>query len=135
MSREELTYLQQWISKAEEDLLVVHQLMSADILVKGAIAYHCQQSAEKFLKAFLVFHGNEIPKTHNIEFLLERCKVIDKSFSAIDPCNLTDYGVEVRYPGDFLEPSIKEIQTLIPIVENIRDLVLMNLPVFPPRNL
>jgi len=102
MSREELTYLQQWISKAEEDLLVVHQLMSADILVKGAIAYHCQQSAEKFLKAFLVFHGNEIPKTHNIEFLLERCKIIDKSFSAIDPCNLTDYGVEVRGQEEFL---------------------------------
>ena len=56
------------------------------------------------------------------------------SFSTIDPCNLTDYGVEVRYPGDFLEPSLKEIQTLIPIVENIRDHVLMNLPVIPPRN-
>ncbi|MCK9205240.1 MAG: HEPN domain-containing protein [Bacteroidales bacterium] len=134
MSKEEMTYLQQWISKAEEDLLVVHQLMNADILVKGAIAYHCQQSAEKFLKAFLVFHGNEIPKTHNIEFLLEKCKIIDKSFSAIDVYNLTDYGVEVRYPGDFLEPSLKEIQTLIPIIENIRDRVLLNLQAIPPRN-
>ena len=127
MSEDEMAYLHQWISKAEEDLLVVRQLMSADILVKGAIAYHCQQSAEKFLKAFLVFHGIEIARTHNIEFLLEQCKIIDKNFSAIDPCNLTDYGVEVRYPGDFLEPSFKEIQILIPIVENIRDLVLRNL--------
>ena len=48
----------------------------------------CQQSAEKFLKAFLVFHGNEIPKTHNIEFLLERCKIIDTSFSTITSNNL-----------------------------------------------
>lgn len=127
MSEDELTYLHHWISKAEEDLLVVRQLMRTDILVKGAIAYHCQQSAEKFLKAFLIFHGIEIVKTHNIEFLLERCKIIDKRFSAIDPCNLTDYGVEVRYPGDFLEPSLKEIQVLITVVENIRDLVLRNL--------
>ena len=127
MSEEELTWLHLWISKAEEDLLVVRQLMSADILVKGAIAYHCQQSAEKFLKAFLVFHGIEIAKTHNIEFLLEQCKIIDIRFSAIDPFNLTDYGVEVRYPGDFLEPSFKEIQVLITVVENIRDLVLRNL--------
>jgi hypothetical protein len=32
MSEDEMTYLHQWISKAEEDLLVVRQLMSADIL-------------------------------------------------------------------------------------------------------
>lgn len=126
MSEDEMNYLHQWISKAEEDLLVVRQLMSADILVKGAIAYHCQQSAEKFLKAFLIFHGIEIA-THNIEFLLEQCKIIDKRFSAIDPRNMTDYGVEVRYPGDFLEPSFKEIQVLITVVENIRDLVMRNL--------
>jgi hypothetical protein len=43
---------------------------------------------------------------------------------SFDPCNLTDYGVEVRYPGDFLEPSFKEIQVLITVVENIRDLVM-----------
>jgi len=124
MNGDELTYLHQWISKAEEDLLVVKQLMAAEILVKGAIAYHCQQSAEKFLKAFLVFHGVEIVKTHNIEFLLEQCKRIDINFSEIVPGNLTDFGVEVRYPGDFLEPSLMEIQTMIPVVENIRQLTL-----------
>lgn len=127
MSGEEMTYLQQWISKAEEDLLVVRQLMDAEFLVKGAIAYHCQQSAEKFLKAFLVFHGNEIPRTHNIEFLLERCKITDERFSSIDPGNLTDYGVEVRYPGDFLEPSLNEILDLITVVEIIRELVLKHI--------
>jgi hypothetical protein len=42
MSDDELTYLHQWISKAEEDLLVVRQLMSMDSIVKGAVAYHCQ---------------------------------------------------------------------------------------------
>jgi len=127
MSEDEKMYLHRWISKAEEDLLVVRQLMNADIIVNGAIAFHCQQSAEKFLKAFLVFHGIEIAKTHNIEFLLEQCKIIDIRFSSIDPGNLTDYGVEVRYPGDFLEPSLKEIQTFVPVIENIRDLVLRNL--------
>jgi len=127
MSEDEIKYLHQWISKAEEDLLVVRQLIKADIPVKGAIAYHCQQSAEKFLKAFLIFHGIETIKTHNIEFLLAQCKVFNISFADIDPGNLTDYGVEVRYPGDFLEPSFNEIQTLIKIVEKIRELVVFNL--------
>lgn len=127
MSEDEIKYLHQWISKAEEDLLVVRQLIKADIPVKGAIAYHCQQSAEKFLKAFLIFHGKETIKTHNIEFLLAQCKVFNIRFADIDPGNLTDYGVEVRYPGDFLEPSFNEIQSLIQIVESIRELVLCNL--------
>jgi len=33
MSSEEMNYQQQWISKAEEDLLVVQQLMNADFIV------------------------------------------------------------------------------------------------------
>ena len=55
----------------------------------------------------MVFHKLEIPRTHNIEYLLEKCSKIDKCFSLVDLGNLTDYGVEVRYPGDFLEPSMK----------------------------
>ena len=68
MSEAEITYLHQWISKAEEDLLVVRQLIKADILVKGAIAYHCQQSAEKFLKAFLFFTVKKYPKRTTLNF-------------------------------------------------------------------
>ena len=71
----------------------------------------------------MVFHRLEIPRTHNIEFLLEKCSKIDKSFSFVDPGNLTDYGVEVRYPGDFLEPSLKELDSLISVVRIIRELV------------
>ena len=123
MNQDEQKYLQQWIGKAEEDYVVVQQLMSSEIPIKGAIAYHCQQSAEKFLKAFIVFHRLEIPRTHNIEYLLEKCSNIDKSFSLVDPGNLTDYGVEVKYPGDFLEPSMKELDSLISVVENLRELV------------
>jgi|WetSurMetagenome_2_1015567.scaffolds.fasta_scaffold1386779_1 hypothetical protein len=42
MNKDEWNYLQQWIGKAEEDFLVVQQLMSSEIPIKGAIAYHCQ---------------------------------------------------------------------------------------------
>jgi HEPN domain-containing protein len=124
MNNEQRKYLTQWIVKAEEDLLVVQQLMSSEIPVKGAVAYHCQQSAEKFLKAFMLFHDCEIPRTHNIEFLLEQCAKIDRSFSMIEPGNLTDYGLELRYSGDFLEPSLTELETMISIVKDIRELTL-----------
>ncbi|NQV03682.1 MAG: HEPN domain-containing protein [Bacteroidia bacterium] len=122
MNNDELQYLKQWVAKAEEDLLVVRQLMNSEHQIHGAIAFHCQQSAEKFLKAFMAFHRLEIPRTHNIEFLLSQCSRIDNDFSQIDPGNLTDFGVEVRYPGDFLEPTVNEIDEMLLVVEKIREL-------------
>jgi HEPN domain-containing protein len=124
MNDELKRFVQQWIEKADEDRLVVHQLIGADSTARGAIGFHCQQAAEKYLKAFLIFHHIEPERTHNLEFLLERCAAIDTNFSDIDPLNLTDYGVEVRYPGDFLEPSIVEIYELISIVNQIREKVM-----------
>jgi len=42
---------------------------------------------------------------------LAECSKIDPDFLEIDPKNLTDFGVEMRYPGDFYEPSEKELKT------------------------
>jgi len=42
----------------------------------------------------------------------------------IEPRNLTDYGVEIRYPGDFLEPSEQELELLIKIAITIKEMVL-----------
>jgi len=43
-----------WIQKANEDLKVIeHELkLEADERANGAICFHTQQAAEKFLKAF-----------------------------------------------------------------------------------
>ena len=121
MNDELKQYVLQWIEKADEDRLFVHQLFEADSIARGTIGFHCQQAAEKYLKAFLIFHGIEPERTHNLEFLLARCSDIDTIFSAIDLLNLTDYGVEARYPGDFLEPTVGEIKELIQVVDQIRE--------------
>ncbi len=127
MNEDTKQYVLQWIEKAEEDRLVVQQLVAADSTARGAIGFHCQQAAEKFIKAYLIFLGIDPERTHNLEFLVERCSSIDKDFSNINLMNLTDYGVEARYPGDFLEPSVIEIETLIQIVDSIREKVLQKI--------
>ena len=33
--------------------------------------YHCQQAAEKALKAYLVFYDQRVAKTHDVGLLLE----------------------------------------------------------------
>jgi HEPN domain-containing protein len=127
MSDEMKAFVRQWITKAEEDLIVANQLMKMEYPPKGAIGFHYQQSAEKFLKAFLLFNDDDIPKTHNIEFLLEKAKKFEAGFAEIDPGNLTDYGVEARYPGDFLEPSLNELVLLLNVVEKIKIIVIRRL--------
>ena len=64
------------------------------------ICYHCQQSAEKSLKAYLCANGAEISKTHETGILCLKCVEINESFSEIlTSCEeLAIYATETRYP-------------------------------------
>lgn len=64
------------------------------------ICYHCQQSAEKALKAFLVSNEITPPRTHNLNELLKMCEEFEPNFSEMAKyCEfLTRYGVAPKYP-------------------------------------
>lgn len=123
MNKETLEYVKQWLSKANEDLIVIEKLTEFEIIAASSVCFHCQQLVEKYLKAFLISHGKEIIKTHNIEFLLVECGDIDEQFNEIDPMNLSDFGVDVRYPGDFYTPTNKETLAHKEIALNIKRIV------------
>lgn len=108
MSEATIDFIKQWLFKANEDLLVVDKLTEFEIVATSSVCFHCQQAVEKFLKAFLIANGVDIKKTHNIEFLLSECSDIDKDFVDIDPKELSDFGVEARYPGDMYIPDKNE---------------------------
>lgn len=72
------------------------------------ICYHCQQAAEKGIKALIMYFGAEggMPKLHDLSFLLNQIKnqvsIEDKYYDYAD--TLTPYGVSIRYPNElFLE--------------------------------
>ena len=101
-------FVKQWLFKANEDLLVVDKLTEYEIIATSSVCFHCQQAVEKFLKAFLIAHDIEIKRTHNIEFLLSECADIDLDFADINPKELSDFGVDARYPGDMYIPDDSE---------------------------
>ncbi|WP_016777257.1 HEPN domain-containing protein [Anaerophaga thermohalophila] len=123
MNSETRDYLNHWIKKAEEDIAVIQKLTEFEIIASSAVCFHCQQAVEKFLKAFLIANNKEIARTHNIEFLLAECSDIDKDFEKIDPLNLTDFGVDIRYPGDFCYPSEQEVIIYSNLALQIKNLV------------
>jgi HEPN domain-containing protein len=113
--------IRQWQSKADDDLGVAHHL-AAESVYFTAVAFHAQQAAEKYLKAFLVEHQVEFPKTHDLDELLDLVSTIDEglSDSIRDAALLSQYGVEVRYPGDGPELTEDEARRAVILAEGVR---------------
>jgi HEPN domain-containing protein len=123
MNNETKQFIRDWIAKANEDLLVINRLTEGSLIATSAVCFHCQQLVEKILKAYLIANGKEIRKTHNIEFLLAECADFDNEFNEIDPKNLSDFGVEVRYPGDMYQPTESEAIEYKQLAIEIKDFV------------
>ena len=123
MNDETKDYIRQWIAKAGDDLIVINKLTQFEVVATSAACFHCQQVVEKYLKAFLIANGVDIKKTHNIEFLLAECEEFDADFRSIDPKDLSDFGVDIRYPGDIYSPSIKETLEHKQIALDVKELV------------
>lgn len=81
---------------------------------------------EKYLKAFLVACSIEIPRTHNIALILQKCIEIEKSFINLKATRisiLTAYAVQTRYPVDFYMPTIEESNNAKEMAEKVKSLV------------
>lgn len=118
-----------WAKKAENDLLTAERQFLFDDPITETVCFHCQQAAEKYLKAFLVHHQVYFTKTHKIIELLELCATVDASFKdeLQDADNLTDYAVEIRYPGAWMEPTIEDAKEALETAKKVKEFVLERL--------
>jgi HEPN domain-containing protein len=117
------SYIESWLSKAEHDLLSAQRLLEIEPMILDNACFHSQQAIEKCLKAFLVYHGRDIERTHNIIFLLSECANFDPIFAAVDPMNINAYAVQGRYPDSNLIPTIGETKGYYQLAIQVRDLV------------
>jgi len=118
--KEEFT--REWVRKAESDFkTAAHLLKSSPDLAEGT-AFHSQQAAEKYLKAFLVWHQIEFQKTHDIEALLRLAGKVDDKIPEIlaDTVILTPYGVDYRYPGEYPEVGMSDAERAFLLADRVR---------------
>jgi len=99
-----------WIEKAQNDLLNADNNLASEQIPYDTVCFHCQQAAEKLLKAFLVLRESEYPLTHNLFVILEEILKYDSSADYLREslAILNPYSVEVRYPGDAWMPSVED---------------------------
>jgi len=74
-------FVQQWLNRARKDLAACEVLLKGSLEDYENVGFHAQQSAEKFIKAFLVRHQIEFPKTHDITVLRQLVSRVDSELA------------------------------------------------------
>ncbi len=119
-----------WVSKAEHDLLNIRNNLAASDVPWDTVCFHAQQAAEKFLKAFLIYQGRELSRTHDLVALLAQCAEIDRQLAALETdCHkLTSFGIASRYPDDLYEPNEADARQMVEAAHRVRSALLDRLP-------
>ncbi|MCL5279516.1 MAG: HEPN domain-containing protein [Planctomycetes bacterium] len=119
-------FVRQWLLKAEEDLQAAKFLLPHGETFLSTVCFHSQQAAEKYLKAFLIRHQVEFPKTHDIGELLDLIHPVDRDLSDAlrDTVVLPDYGVDVRYLSDSPSVTVRDAQQAVQLAEKVRRSIL-----------
>jgi len=69
--------------KASHDIDAAERLLDGDEPLSDVAVFHCQQGAEKALKAFLFWHDVPFRKTHELEELVDAATRIDQTIEAL----------------------------------------------------
>jgi len=114
----------EWVEKAEADYAAALLLRrSRKKFARDIVCFHLQQCAEKYLKGQLMEAGIPFPKTHDLERLLDLALSVDAALASMRPAmaTLTDYAVEIRYPGRTTAPA--DLRILMRSTELVRDVI------------
>jgi HEPN domain-containing protein len=121
-----------WMVKAWRDLETARRSATGEPPFYDIAVYHCQQAAEKAVKAFLVHHGKVCEKTHDIEVLVDLACEFDSSFRKLTDAAdaLTPYATRFRYPNATfeVEPLPVEYNEALEHAKSVYEFVLNLLP-------
>ena len=117
-----------WLRKADSDLANAELCLAAGKALDTA-CFHCQQAAEKSLKAYLIAKKVEFPLTHDLKRLLDHCSRIDPAFGTLTAAalGLNPFAVVTRYDDAFW-PEPEEVQQALDAARAIRQFVQARFP-------
>jgi HEPN domain-containing protein len=113
----------EWIQLADDDFDSAKLLNEAVRKHHEIICYHCAQSVEKYLKAYLVSLDIVPKKTHDLALLNTLCAEKDSEFEKVYTlCDvLNKFSNDVRYPHKY-EVNETDVQFSLNTVEKVRNL-------------
>lgn len=119
----------EWLRKADADRRTAEAALAQTPPITDTAAFHCQQAAEKLLKAYLFSRDADFEKTHDLRALSLLCCDHDPSFAPLEPkvARLTPFAVRFRYPGP-ADPTVEAVQAALAVVDDLERFVRARLP-------
>lgn len=107
--------------KAEADYRFAIRRVPKDEPFNDQRCFHCQQSAEKYLKAMLEDLAEPVPRTHDLDRLLT---LLRSQYPHLRPLRrglvfLSRYAVDTRYPGE--DASKRQMEAALRWAGRVRD--------------
>ncbi len=131
MVSEKLAIVKQWFKKADSDLRTIENNIKSEAPPTDTICFHAQQAIEKYVKGALIYFGKHITKTHDLVNLLTSITKYVPELENLENefHEISHYGVEVRYPDIFYEPSFEEAQRSYEVALKVKEIVLKKIKV------
>jgi HEPN domain-containing protein/predicted nucleotidyltransferase len=112
---ERLNETHAWLSYASDDLSFAEAAAADPHRPPRYVCFLAQQSAEKALKAILVYEQIEYPRTHNVGELLE---LLPDTWAVVrdslpDLRTLSSWAVQARYPDSLRDATPAEAQSAL----------------------
>jgi len=118
-----------WVERSEQNLSVAAGLVRRKKCPVEIACFLAQQSIEMIMKALLVAHRIDFPKTHDINRLIELMP--EYARPSIDEATrerLMHYAVESRYPDDCIVITVDDAREAVKIARRVRKEVRRFLP-------
>ncbi|MBK1841283.1 HEPN domain-containing protein [Azospirillum sp. YIM B02556] len=126
----DIDVVRSWMAVADRDLAMVRKAIAGPDPEPAGAAFHCQQAAEKLIKAVLVAAGINPPRSHDLRSLIERLPADHGLREALLPLQrFTEFAVAYRYPTAQLfddppdDPTAEEVGGWLTEIEAVREAV------------
>ena len=122
--------VQRWLAKANDDLRAGGLVLTAaPPLVEDAL-FHPQQAVEKSIKGFLVWHGRQFRKTHDLREIGGVAIELDATLEPLlrRAARLGPFAGVFRYPTEMGVPTLEEAQEALGLANEVTEAILARLP-------
>jgi len=125
--------VEDWIQLADKDLYAAEILLKDEYPLTNIVAFHCQQTIEKYLKAFLIEKEIPIVKTHDLIRLNGLInEVYDSGIDENKLMTINEVYIESRYPGELGlmpdgMPSYEQAKVFFEYTKEVRMIIMKEL--------
>ena len=125
MNNKKIDFIREWVYEGNNDLGLAEFVIENNGKYYDLVCFHCQQAAEKYLKAYIIYLQLYYRKVHDLTYLLnviKRKKEIPKKLIKKAEM-LEEYAIDSRYPDHWHDPTLNETEECIEAAKMFKEFI------------